>query len=171
MAKMKIVVTGATGILGKATAEHLVKQGHEVISVDRKEAEFAEGSELIVGDLTSLEFCDSVMSGAQGVVHLGAIPNPTDTRQFEVFKNNSGWVFYIFMPFWLIILYSFIRGIKFFIENRIDTGITIYLTFDDGPYTTTPAIDSVLTALDIKASFFILSFNISNRFLLIKKLT
>jgi peptidoglycan/xylan/chitin deacetylase (PgdA/CDA1 family) len=41
------------------------------------------------------------------------------------------------------------------IENRIDTGITIYLTFDDGPYTTTPAIDSVLTALDIKASFFI----------------
>ena len=41
---MKIVVTGATGILGKATAEHLVKQGHEVVSVDRKEAEFAEGS-------------------------------------------------------------------------------------------------------------------------------
>ena len=40
-------------------------------------------------------------------------------------------------------------------ENKIDTGITIYLTFDDGPYTTTPAIDSTLTALDIKASFFI----------------
>jgi nucleoside-diphosphate-sugar epimerase len=96
MAKMKIVVTGATGILGKATAEHLVKQGHEVISVDRKEAEFAEGSKLIVGDLTSLEFCDSVMSGAQGVVHLGAIPNPTDTRQFEVFKNNSVSAFAVF---------------------------------------------------------------------------
>lgn len=40
-------------------------------------------------------------------------------------------------------------------ENTIDTSVTIYLTFDDGPYTTTPAIDSVLTALGIKASFFI----------------
>ena len=93
---MKIVVTGATGILGKATAEHLVMQGHEVISVDRKEAEFAEGSKLIVGDLTNLEFCDRVMAGAQGVVHLGAIPNPIDTRQFEVFKNNSVSTFAVF---------------------------------------------------------------------------
>lgn len=41
------------------------------------------------------------------------------------------------------------------IENRIDTGVTIYLTFDDGPYTTTPAIDSLLSALGIKANFFI----------------
>ena len=96
MAKMKIVVTGATGILGKATAEHLVKQGHEVISVDRKDAEFAQGSKLIVGDLTSLEFCDSVMVGAQGVVHLGAIPNPNDVRQFDVFKNNSVSAFAVF---------------------------------------------------------------------------
>jgi peptidoglycan/xylan/chitin deacetylase (PgdA/CDA1 family) len=41
------------------------------------------------------------------------------------------------------------------VENGIDTGITIYLTFDDGPYTTTPAIDSLLTDLQIKANFFI----------------
>lgn len=41
------------------------------------------------------------------------------------------------------------------IENKIDTGVTIYLTFDDGPYTTTPAIDSLLSDLGIKASFFI----------------
>jgi hypothetical protein len=41
------------------------------------------------------------------------------------------------------------------VENTLDTGITIYLTFDDGPYTTTPVIDSLLTDLQIKASFFI----------------
>jgi len=41
---MKIVVTGATGLLGKATAEHLVRQSHEVISVDRREGECAKGS-------------------------------------------------------------------------------------------------------------------------------
>jgi nucleoside-diphosphate-sugar epimerase len=97
MAKLKIVVTGATGLLGRATATHLVECGHEVISVDRKEGDFAAGSKLVVGDLTSLEFCDSVIEGANAVVHLGAIPNPTDARQFNVFQNNSVSTFGVFM--------------------------------------------------------------------------
>jgi peptidoglycan/xylan/chitin deacetylase (PgdA/CDA1 family) len=41
------------------------------------------------------------------------------------------------------------------VDQKKDTSITIYLTFDDGPYITTPSIDSLLTALRIKASFFI----------------
>ena len=93
---MKIVVTGATGLLGKATSTHLVEAGHEVISVDKKAGEFAQGSELIVGDLTDLDFCDKVISGADGVVHLGAIPNPTDARQFNVFQNNTVSTFAVF---------------------------------------------------------------------------
>ena len=40
-------------------------------------------------------------------------------------------------------------------EKKKDTGIIIYLTFDDGPYLTTPSIDSLLSSLRIKASFFI----------------
>jgi hypothetical protein len=43
-----------------------------------------------------LDFCDSVIAGADGVAHLGAIPNPTDARQFEVFKNNSVSTFAVF---------------------------------------------------------------------------
>lgn len=93
---MRIVVTGATGLLGKATATHLVGCGHEVISVDRKDGDFAAGSKLVVGDLTSLEFCDRVIEGANAVVHLGAIPNPTDSRQFNVFQNNSVSTFGVF---------------------------------------------------------------------------
>ena len=96
MSKLKIIVTGATGLLGRATAEHLVRQGHEVISVDKREGDFAEDSKLVVGDLTSLEFCDSVIAGANAVVHLGAIPNPTDARQFNVFQNNSVSTFAVF---------------------------------------------------------------------------
>ena len=96
MAKLKIVVTGATGLLGKATATYFVGQGHEVISVDRKEGDFAAGSKLVVGDLTSLEFCDSVIEGADFVAHLGAIPNPIDARQFNVFQNNSVSTFAVF---------------------------------------------------------------------------
>ena len=96
MSKLRVVVTGATGLLGRATAEHLVGQGHEVISVDRREADFAKGSKLVVGDLTNLDFSDSVIEGADSVVHLGAIPNPTDARQYEVFKNNSVSTFAVF---------------------------------------------------------------------------
>ena len=96
MSKLKIVVTGATGLLGRATAEHLVGEGHEVISVDRREGDYAKGSKLVVGDLTNLDFCDSVITGANAVAHLGAIPNPTDARQFEVFKNNSVSTFAVF---------------------------------------------------------------------------
>lgn len=37
----------------------------------------------------------------------------------------------------------------------VDTGLIIYLTFDDGPYKTTPGIVSVLERENIKSSFFI----------------
>ena len=92
---MKIVVTGATGLLGSHTAMFLASQGHEVIGVDRKAGE-VEGVKIIVGDISDLTFCDSVISGADGVVHLGAIPNPIDVRQYEVFKNNTVSTFAVF---------------------------------------------------------------------------
>ena len=85
---MKIVVTGATGLLGSATAKHLLANGHEVIPVDRREGEVSPDLQVIVGDLSNLDFCDSVMAGAEAVIHLAAIPNPTDKRQHEVFSNN-----------------------------------------------------------------------------------
>ena len=43
------------------------------------------------------------------------------------------------------------------VEKKIDTAVTIYLTFDDGPYITTPSVDSLLTSLNIKASFLLLA--------------
>jgi UDP-glucose 4-epimerase len=93
---MKIVVTGATGLLGRATAEHLASIGHEVISVDRKSGDAPFGTNLVVGDLTNLDFCDSVIAGAECVVHLGAIPNPIEPRQYTVFQNNTLSTFAVF---------------------------------------------------------------------------
>jgi hypothetical protein len=37
----------------------------------------------------------------------------------------------------------------------IDTGVSIYLTFDDGPYHTTPTLTGLLNSEGIKSSFFI----------------
>jgi nucleoside-diphosphate-sugar epimerase len=86
---MKIVVTGAAGLIGSHTAEYLHARGHEVIGVDLKTGELSKGIKMVVGDITDLAFCDQVISTADAVVHLGAIPNPTDVRQFNVFKNNT----------------------------------------------------------------------------------
>ena len=36
---MRFVVTGATGLIGGATARHLKAAGHEVIAVDRRDGE------------------------------------------------------------------------------------------------------------------------------------
>jgi len=92
---MKVVVTGATGLLGSHTAKFLASQGHEVVGVDRKAGE-VEGVKIVVGDISDLAFCDSVIAGADAVVHLGAIPNPIDVRQYEVFKNNTVSTFAVF---------------------------------------------------------------------------
>lgn len=93
---MKIVVTGAAGLIGSHTAEYLHSRGHEVIGVDLKSGELSKGIKMVIGDITDLAFCDRVISNADAVVHLGAIPNPTDVRQYNVFKNNTLSTFAVF---------------------------------------------------------------------------
>ena len=93
---MRFVVTGATGLIGGATARHLKAAGHEVIAVDRRDGEVGDGIKLVVGDLFELEFADEVIAGADHVVHMGAIPNPIDSRQYTVFRNNSVSTFAVF---------------------------------------------------------------------------
>lgn len=93
---MRIVVTGATGLLGAATTAYLRNHGHDVVAVDRRPSEVRGDHQVMVGDLTDLEFCDSVMVGAEALIHLAAIPNPTDERQNEVFANNVTSSFAIF---------------------------------------------------------------------------
>lgn len=93
---MKIVVTGATGLLGGHAVKHFVSNGYEVIAVDQKDGEVPQGVKLIIGDATDLAFCDSVIAGSDAVIHLAAIPNPIEPRQFRVFQNNTVSTFSVF---------------------------------------------------------------------------
>jgi nucleoside-diphosphate-sugar epimerase len=93
---MKVVLTGATGQIGRVTAQLLVDAGYEVIAVDRTQGPVPSGVHLHVGDLSDLDFLDRIFSGAEAVIHLGAIPSPRDERGYEVFSNNVNSAFAVF---------------------------------------------------------------------------
>ena len=48
------------------------------------------------------------------------------------------------------------------VTNQIDTGTNIYLTFDDGPYSTTASLANTLIDSSTKASFFIIGSQIAH---------
>jgi nucleoside-diphosphate-sugar epimerase len=85
---MKVLITGALGLLGKVATQTLVDEGHEVTAIDRIEGEVPNGVKLHVGDIEHLDFVRMAMKGAEAVVHLAAIPSPQPNREYEVFRNN-----------------------------------------------------------------------------------
>src|SRR6202171_1382713 len=86
----RILVTGASGKLGQAVVEELVAHGYEVVGVDRRpptlqrpEVRFSEI------ELSEVSQVAVAMSGAQAVIHLGAIPGPRRQADEVVFANNT----------------------------------------------------------------------------------
>jgi nucleoside-diphosphate-sugar epimerase len=82
----KIVVTGGSGKAGRAVVRDLLEQGYEVLNVD-----FIPSLEPLApflrADVTDLGQTFEALQGADGVVHLAAIPAPglqTDEITFRV---------------------------------------------------------------------------------------
>jgi nucleoside-diphosphate-sugar epimerase len=72
---MRIFVTGASGWIGSATTEELLKAGHRVLGMARSDASAeriaALGADVHRGDLTDLDSLRAGAAAADGVVHLG----------------------------------------------------------------------------------------------------
>jgi nucleoside-diphosphate-sugar epimerase len=86
----RVLVTGASGKLGQAVIEELLAHDYEVVAADRRppplprpEVRFVEIELGDVGQVTT------AMSGAQAVIHLGAIPGPNRQADEVVFANNT----------------------------------------------------------------------------------
>jgi UDP-glucose 4-epimerase len=67
---MKVLVTGATGFVGRVLCEHLTASGHRIIPAVRREAGLAD--EVVVGDLGSSTDWHMALTGCDAVVHLAA---------------------------------------------------------------------------------------------------
>ncbi len=85
---MKVVVTGGAGKAGRACVVELNAYGHEVTVVDR--APLLGSPQRSMGaDLTEFGQVIGALEGAEGVVHLAAIPAPGLYSNAHTFRNNT----------------------------------------------------------------------------------
>ncbi|GAB7340267.1 hypothetical protein MBLNU457_6729t1 [Dothideomycetes sp. NU457] len=103
--KKRVVVTGGSGKLGRATVKYLADEGWEVISVDTRRPPTASEDgktglggayRLVEIDLTDMGAVletfmstDMAYSGIDAVVHLAAIPSPGQTNASRQFGTNT----------------------------------------------------------------------------------
>ena len=82
---VKIAVVGATGFVGSHLIPYLVASGHRVIAISRsgrRLPDWTDEVEARAADITADDL-DEPLAGADGVVHLAAIPRETGGRRFD----------------------------------------------------------------------------------------
>lgn len=84
---MKVIVTGGSGRLGPHVVRELVEHGYEVLSLDRV-APPAPLSPSWIADLRDAGSLYEALSGADGIIHLGAYQKPGLVADTETFSNN-----------------------------------------------------------------------------------
>ena len=88
---MRIVITGGSGGVGRATTRAAVDAGHTVLSLDRAEPKpesIVPGVEYRVFDLTDYDGFVAALTGADALIHLAAIPNQRTFPDHVTHNNN-----------------------------------------------------------------------------------
>lgn len=92
----RVLITGGSGRVGKATVERLLADGWDVRAIGL-EANFAyEGAEYQCCNVLNLDDLRAQMRGCDAVIHLAAIPNPRAAPGQDVFRVNAVGTFHVF---------------------------------------------------------------------------
>lgn len=99
---MKILVTGGSGKVGRATIDLLVSGGHHIVNVDSVAPAERKGVFTRV-DLTdygqvldAVTGIDAGHDGLDAIVHLAAIPGPSHAANAHIFHTNTTMSFNVF---------------------------------------------------------------------------
>jgi nucleoside-diphosphate-sugar epimerase len=95
---MRVLITGGTGLIGKATAERLLHKGWDVRVIDRHIPPEAvlDGAEYVECDI--LKYADLLQQtrGCDAVIHMAAIRSPVLAPGPDVFEINVAGTFNVF---------------------------------------------------------------------------
>jgi nucleoside-diphosphate-sugar epimerase len=91
---MKVVVTGATGFLGRATMRELAEAGHSVTGLDKQSGGGGSATRRI--DLLDHARVEEAMAGAEGVVHLANHTHSRGPTRHRVLRENVTMNFNVF---------------------------------------------------------------------------
>lgn len=67
---MKIAITGSTGLVGSATVDHFIKNGHDVTRIVRSESSIQRDENAIHWDVQKKEINSSHLEGFDAIIHL-----------------------------------------------------------------------------------------------------
>ena len=91
-----IVVTGAAGRLGRKVVRLLLDREVEVLATDQVAADDLS-TEFVLCDLRDATMVERLLKGAEGVIHMGAIPGPLRAGGRVIFDNNVQSTFNVMM--------------------------------------------------------------------------
>jgi nucleoside-diphosphate-sugar epimerase len=92
----KILLTGASGLIGKEVAKGLVTAGFEVLATDLVKDDLSPAQNFVVGDLVSSDFISQLDFSCDAIVHLGSIPRPGIASDETVLHNNVIGTYHVF---------------------------------------------------------------------------
>ena len=80
---MTLAITGATGFVGQSLLDHALEQGHAVRALARREQKPRNRVEWVRGDLDDRAALQSLVTGAEAVIHVAGVVNAPDPQGFE----------------------------------------------------------------------------------------
>jgi nucleoside-diphosphate-sugar epimerase len=93
---MRVLITGGTGAVGREATKRLVRHGHEVTVIGRTPGIEIEGGAYKQCDIADFECLAACMAGMESIVHLAAIPNPSQGTGPDIFRANDTGTFNVY---------------------------------------------------------------------------